>query len=316
MLQIASDLHDLDVLKTHHREVEILWYGIGHCPGHFGELVQGVFTTGRETPVRGLITLPCRKIGTVAWVKVIDGSGAIFLPDGKVKVQRAIEAFKALYGIPSEVDISVELESTIPVGIGMGSSTSDIVATIRALDQAFGIHTDGQALTKLTLAAEAACDSTMLFGTAKIFAQRDGFIIEDFGRPLPCLAIYGFDLIPGEQFRTDETPPAEYDADDIRCFDDLRGQLRDALQSESTARVADVATASALINEKFYPKRNFAELMELRRTSNALGVCISHSGTIAGLIYAAGGVPRAADLQKLRAAALEIGIRPLGVFRI
>ncbi|MFC3530528.1 hypothetical protein ACFOMH_20415, partial [Paracoccus mangrovi] len=81
-------------------------------------------------------------------------------------------------------------------------------------------------------------------------------------------------------------------------------------------RTLSIATESAMINEGKYPKRNFKHLMALRKTLNASGICISHSGTIAGLIFPLDDLP----LQSaLNAAFLEItswGSGYLGLYRI
>jgi uncharacterized protein involved in propanediol utilization len=308
MLQAAGELTS--------REVFWDWYGVGHCTGHFGELVQGVFTVGRGIQIRGLVTLPCRKVGAVARAKISQDGDFIQVPDGKQKVRRVVESFKELHGTRSDISISIEIENSIPIGIGMGSSTADIVATIRALDQAFGVTTPDRDVVGLTLTAEAACDSTMLSQTVKIFAQRNGVVIEDFGRPFMPLLIQGFNLMPGQQFNTDEMPPAEYDSDEIACFDRLRNDLREALLAGSAERVSDISTKSAEINQRHYPKPNFDKLIALRERAQALGACISHSGTIAGLLYTSNRLPAIAERELIDAEGQEAGMVPLGVFRI
>ena len=297
-------------------ETSLNWWGYGYCSGHFGELLQGAFTSARGNLVRALVTLPCRSIGSLAWVRVNDGDGKSLTPSGKSKVRRVVEAFRRFYNISRNVDIEVRIESTIPSGIGMGSSTADIVATLRALDQAFGVTTTGNQIIKLTLSAEAACDSTMYCRNVKLFAQREGLLVEDFARPFMPLAILGFNLMPGDVFLTDESPPAEYDERNIAHFDILRNQLRTALRAGSAERVASVATASALINQQFYPKRNLEYLLDLRRKLGALGICISHSGTIAGLLFSMETVPTINEWRETVSDDLQTEIEPLGVFRV
>lgn len=291
------------------------WYGVGHCCGHFGELLQGVFQA--ETGLtRGLVTLPCRKIGAVARVVVTPGDGSTHTPLGKTKIRKVIEAYRRLLDVPTDCDIKVEVESSIPIGLGMGSSTADIVSTIRALDQAFGIATSSADLIKLTLNAEAACDSTMLSHSVRMFAQRNGTIIEDFQKPLMPLVILGFNLMPGDKFDTDDTPPAEYDDQEIRAFERLRSDLRSALRERSVHRLAAVATESAMINEQHFPKNNFDKFQLIARMTEAAGICVAHSGTIAGLIFPAADFLCSTRINSANEAADEAGFEALGNFRI
>ncbi|MFC3530553.1 hypothetical protein ACFOMH_20550 [Paracoccus mangrovi] len=128
----------------------------------------------------------------------------------------------------------------------MGSSTADIVATIRALDHACGHLTGIDDLVALVLSVEDACDSTMLDHNARLFAQRDGEVREEFGLPLPSFYVLGVNMMPGEVFVTDDMPPASYSATEIHQFDELLRRLRLAV------RDGDVRSLAAIARE--YPK--------------------------------------------------------------
>ncbi len=262
------------------------------------------------------MTLSCRSVGSTARATILSGDGGITAPRGLSKVARAARTYRKLHHVPRDHDFRIDIVSTIPPGIGMGSSTADIVATIRALDHACGHLTGIDDLVALVLSVEDACDSTMLDHNARLFAQRDGEVREEFGLPLPSFYVLGVNMMPGEVFVTDDMPPASYSATEIHQFDELLRRLRLAVRDGDVRSLAAIATESAMINEGKYPKRNFKHLMALRKTLNASGICISHSGTIAGLIFPLDDLP----LQSaLNAAFLEItswGSGYLGLYRI
>lgn len=292
------------------------WHGVGHCPGHFGELIQGMFSTSSGAPRRSLVSLTCRSIGTTSEALISQGQGDIYVPKGKSKVQRAVRAYCDSKVIPEAINIDVRIKSTIPEGIGMGSSTADIVSSIRALDQALGYHTPPEDILKLVMNAESACDSTMLCQDVKLFAQREGRVVENFGKPLSPLAIFGFDLMPGHFFKTDETPPAQYTVNEILTFDLLLERLRRGVARQDTGEICAIATESAQINQSKYPKHNFDKFIEIKNHCGALGICVSHSGTIAGLLFCINSMPDDTTRHEIFRMARDAEFNALGMFRI
>lgn len=289
------------------------WFGEGRCLGHFGELLQGAFSEGVEAGLRGLVTLPCADHQATASIEVAIGGGKIRAPEGRGKARDVIERYLERNALPRHFDIALRLESRIPVGVGMGSSTSDVVATIRALDDTFGLATSAADAAALCLECEAASDSVMFGRQAVLFAQRRGAVIEDFGVVFPSLAIVGVDLEPDGVFDTDLTPPAAYSEPQIMRFDTLRSQLRRAFRTVDLAALGAVATESAEINERFFPKPRFAAFTRLAERLGALGVCISHSGTIAGLVFARSEVER---VGQAGAALIENSFNHIGVYHV
>ncbi|PIL21574.1 hypothetical protein P775_03645 [Puniceibacterium antarcticum] len=233
-----------------------------------------------------------------------------------MKVKKAVQVYRSLHLVPEDLDFIIDIESNIPSGIGMGSSTADIVATLRAMDQAYGQHTELEDLVGLVLQVEKACDSTMLDHRVRLFAQRDGKVLENFGCRLPPLYVLGFNMMPGEVFKTDDMPPANYSREELARFDQLLSMLRIAVHAGDCRKIAEIATESALINERKYPKRNFGYLMDIRTALNAAGVCVSHSGTIAGLIFPINELPCPATLTEVSSEVRSWGGEYLGLYRM
>lgn len=262
------------------------------------------------------MTLTCRSVGSTAQVSVCSGSSGDTVPPGRRKVRNAVSVYRLMHDIPADTSINVRITSSIPMGIGMGSSTADIVATLRALDQAYGNSTCLEDLVGMVLKVEDACDSTMLDHRVRLFAQRDGIVAKDFGKRLPPFYVLGFNLMPEESFETDETPPAEYTEAEVEQFDTLLASLRSAIDLGDCRRIAEIATASAMINQGKFPKRHFEQLLKVGRTMKAAGICVSHSGTIAGLIFPIDALPPDAVLETGSKNVEGWGCANLGLYRM
>lgn len=308
MYETSANIH------TAFRDVSS-WLGIGYCSGHFGELLQGAFTDTDGSIVRGLVTLPYRIAGVMAQVTVTSGSGNIEAPRNKSKTADLVRAYTKLHGLTGEVDCAVQLSSRLVEGIGMGSSTADLIATVRALDLALALRTDDATVAQLAVKTEVACDSTMFFAHALLFAQREGRVLEDFGLPLPAMELVGFNLAPSEAFPTVETPPATYSADEIHEFDGLRKMMRQAMRTRDVPSLAEVATASARINQRHFAKPHYDDFLQLAVDYGAKGVSVAHSGTLGALMYSAEDPCDRSQLIALKSAALSIGYEQMAVFR-
>lgn len=289
--------------------------GIGYCSGHFGELLQGAFTDTDGSVVRGLVTLPYPAAGVMAHVTATSGSGKVQAPSGKSKTADLVRAYAKLHGLAGRIDCAVQLSSRLVEGVGMGSSTADLIATVRALDLALALRTDDATVARLAVKTEVACDSTMFFARALLFAQREGRVLEDFGPPLPPIELVGFNLAPGETFSTVETPPAAYSTEEISEFDELRKVMRRAIRAREAATLAEVATESARINQRHFPKPRFNDFLQLADDFGAKGVSVAHSGTLGALIYGAQDPCGRSRLVALNSAAQAIGYEQMAVFR-
>lgn len=289
--------------------------GIGYCSGHFGELLQGAFTDIDGSIVRGLVTLPYPLAGVMAQVTAKSGSGEIQVPPGKSKTAELVRGYVQLHGLAGKVDCAVQLSSRLVEGVGMGSSTADLIATVRALDLALAYRTDDATVARLAVKTEVACDSTMFAARTLLFAQREGRVLEDFGPPLPPMELVGFNLAPGKTFPTMETPPATYTTGEIREFDELRNMMRRAIRTQEVAGLAEVATESARINQHHFPKPRFNDFLQLAGDYSARGVSVAHSGTLGALIYGAGEPRDRSQLVALKSTARSMGYEPMAVFR-
>ena len=261
--------------------------GIGYATAHHGELLQGVFDDGTGRLRRALVTMPLPGRGSRVVFYPSQSHWGVVGPPGLTKSRRAaIYALREFAGHPSPAKGGrVEITSNVPRGIGMGSSTSDVTATIKAVADYHGVSLSVEEIGRLAVLAEIASDPVMIDDRVVLFAHRDGLVLETFGHRLPPMVVVGCDTAPGQVVETLGLPPADYSDREAGEFQVLRGALRRAIALEDVALLGKVATASARINQRYLPKPGLEALIELGLRHGAVGLQIAHSGTVAGLIF-------------------------------
>jgi uncharacterized protein involved in propanediol utilization len=261
--------------------------GIGYAIAHHGELLQGVFEDGTGRLRRALVTMPLPGRGSRVVFYPSQSHWGVVGPPGLTKSRRAaIYVLREFSAHPSPAKGGrVEVTSNVPRGIGMGSSTSDVTATIKAVADYHGVSLSVEEIGRLAVLAEIASDSVMIDDRVVLFAHRDGLVLETFGHRLPPMVVVGCDTAPGQVVETLGLPPADYTDKEAGEFQVLRGALRRAIALEDVALLGKVATASARINQRYLPKPGLEALIELGLRHGAVGLQIAHSGTVAGLIF-------------------------------
>lgn len=284
--------------------------GYGAVHAHHGEVVQGMFYAPEGTVEHGLVTLPCALFGTRARFRPLRSGPLTVEPGDRGRARLAARLTLDALGRTGWGG-SLCIEGNVPLRWGCGSSTTDVLCTIRAVADAFGAVLEPAIIARLSVAAETASDSLM-YGPerAVLFAQRRGSVLLDLGGPLPTVRVLGFNTEMDRGVETLSLPPMAYSAWEIEAFRVLLGLLRRAVEDGDPVLLGRVATASTVITQGHRPKRHMPEILRLAREAGAAGVQVAHSGTVAGLLFdpASAGTP--AGMERARA-----GLRRLGLER-
>ncbi len=253
--------------------------GTGVGAAHFGELMQGALAGGRV-----LLSLPCPLFQSEATFSPSRERGVLMCPSHRQKARLAAETLLA------ELDTAwrggfLSIRSNVPVSRGLGSSTADCVAALRAVASALGATLTSGTIARIAVSAESAADSTM-FPSAVLFLHREGRVLEDLGAELPALEVLGFDTGPsGRGVDTLTHPQPRYEASDLARFAILAGLARQAVAAQDVHCAGFAATGCARVNQRFLPKPRFDDLERIASESGALGIVAAHSGTVAGLLF-------------------------------
>jgi uncharacterized protein involved in propanediol utilization len=281
--------------------------GIGEAHAHHGEIFQGVIEDESGRLHRGLISLTFETITSKARFRPDRGGTLTVYPRWKVKALAA--ASTTLEHMGARPEGRLEVHSELPPGWGLGSSTSDVVAAIRATCDSLGVTLKPEIIARFAVKAEVASDSLMFGNRAVVFAHREGVVIEDLKGPLPPLEILGFNTDPlGRGIDTLKFKPARYSWREIEAFRQLINYMRKAVCLQSPRIVGKVASTSARINQHFMPKPNFDQLERICDNVGGLGLQVAHSGTVAGLLFDPTDLETQEKIKDCQAYLKEIGI--------
>jgi uncharacterized protein involved in propanediol utilization len=289
--------------------------GYGRASAHHGEILQGVFAGDNARLHRGLVSLPCG---------LFESSGLFFPeasvhlnvePAWKTKACKAAKYVLAFLG-RSNWGGTLKINSNVPVGWGLGSSTSDVIAAIEAVADAFGQKIEPKAIGFLAVQAETASDSTMFNEPVVLFAQREGVVVEEFNGALPGIEVLGFNTDDsGIGVDTLSLTPAHYSAWEIGAFRPLMGLLRLGIETQNPRLIAQVASASADINQRILPKPHFSQLKQIVKKVESLGLGVAHSGTVVGLLFDPKDSRTESKILEARSLIAELGFIQIWRFR-
>ncbi|ADG80299.1 GHMP kinase OS=Tsukamurella paurometabola (strain ATCC 8368 / DSM / CCUG 35730 / CIP 100753/ JCM 10117 / KCTC 9821 / NBRC 16120 / NCIMB 702349 / NCTC 13040)OX=521096 GN=Tpau_3721 PE=4 SV=1 [Tsukamurella paurometabola] len=292
--------------------------GVGRSTGHHGEFLQGRFHCTAIGECPGLVTVPVRSLTSVAEF-VPDHTGAVrahCAPGGTRRLHKARAAARATIAHLRErgeirfTGGELRIDRTIPVGMGLGSSTADVLAAARAVADAADVELDTQALALLSVAAEGASDP-LWSDRPVLFAHRHGHVIEDLGEALPAMLLVHCRL--GGPVDTLDLPLAG--AAGITVYEELREELRAAVRAGDARGVGAVATRSARLNQSRHYKPGLETLIAVADSGGALGVQVAHSGNVAGVLFPHTHSSEGLRRTRIRAAeqGLRLGPRPVPI---
>jgi uncharacterized protein involved in propanediol utilization len=282
--------------------------GHGEVHAHHGEILQGVFYSSEGVLEQGLVTLPCALYYTRARFRPMRLGPLTVQPGERSRARNAARLALDALG-KTGWGGSVRIESNVPPAWGCGSSTCDVLSTVRAVANAFGTTLEPHWLARLSVAAETASDSVMFEPDRTVlFAQRRGSLLQDLGGPLPRAHVLGFNTDAGNGgLETLKLPLCRYSCWEAEAFQGLLGLLRHAVEHGDPRLLGRVATASTLINQRHRPKPLMPELLRIEKSAGALGTQVAHSGTVAGFLFEPG--PGAEDrMEHARALLRRAGV--------
>lgn len=262
----------------------LLRVGSGRASAHHGELLQGVFEGDDGRLHRGLVTLPMGQLNAIATFWPRQHPGIETRPPGRSKAARAAELTLQHLGVASGGG-DLTIDSKIPIGHGYGSSTADVIATIRAVADSAQATLHPSSVARLAVAAEGASDAIAYADWALLFAHREGHVIEHFGGQFPPLLILGFRGSKAPPIDTLTFARARYDSEEMELFRVLRGLTARAIAQQDPALLGHVATASARISQRHLRKPRFDAVLQLSQEHGAVGIQVAHSGTLIGILW-------------------------------
>lgn len=291
--------------------------GRGTAIAHHGEILQGMFEdTGKL--FRGSVTLPCHIFGSQASffpIKNKNSSKIIVEPEWKIKSKKAAELTLEYLGV-EDICGKLAVKSNTPLRLGLGSSTSDVNASILSVANSIGVVLSPVIIASIAVRAEIATDAIIFGERAVLFGHRDGKVFEDLGGNFPPMEVLGFNSDPdSEGVDTLAFPPAEYSWQEIEMLRPLVGLIRRAIHEQSARLIGRVSSASVEINQRFLPTKNFKEIKNIVKNVNAAGLQASHSGTVVGVIFDPNDIDKEQKIHRSLSLLKDIGYDNVWRFR-
>ena len=259
--------------------------GIARASGSCGELVQGTLN-GESFHISCPVDLYSRVNVT------LNSNGKVVGPPDKWKTKEAIKRTLKFFG-QEGLAANFRIDSPIPLGKGMASSTADIGAASFAIAHALGEKISSQEIVKIALSIEPT-DGT-LFNDIVIFDHRNGALFKILGKA-PDMKIFVLDL--GGKVDT-----LEFNKKDLAEINRQReGEVKEALklvkegiEGENPELIAKGATISAFSNQRILYKPDLNRIWKISQEAGALGINVAHSGTVVGILAE----PNRIDFKKL-----------------
>lgn len=244
------------------------------APGSCGELVQGTING-----VNFLITCP---VDWYSEVTVVPGDNMVHTePKTTAAVSKTFEYLK----ISGNIDLTVD--SDLPVGKGMASSSADISAACQAAALAVaGRQLSCDEIADIALTIEPT--DGIFYPGIIMFDHVAGKIRRYLGNP-PPIAIAVFDV--GGQIDT----LAFNGREDLARLNQMKepqvmaavALVAKGLETGDASLIGQGATMSAVANQTILYKPCLEQVIHLSRDFGAVGICAAHSGTVLGVMFSA-----------------------------
>ncbi|WP_369359710.1 kinase [Streptomyces sp. cg2] len=250
--------------------------GVSTAFGTFGELLQGVLP---EEDGDFLVTLPVAR-WTMASFQADPGSDTLKVwPPHKKKALRLVSMILEDCSLRTGGQLS--LETTLPEGKGLASSSADLVATARAVGNALDEPMPPRRIESYLARIEPT--DGVLYPSIVAFHHRSVRLRAVLGS-LPPMAVVSIDEGGAVDTVDFNRIPKPFTYGDKREYAGLLARVTEAVADRDLAEVGRVATRSARMNQVLRRKRQLDSMIRICEEEGGLGVVVGHSGTTLGIL--------------------------------
>ena len=247
----------------------------GKCPASCGEFVQGIIKD-EEYLSSYAVNLYSKAI---IEEKVND------INMGPKKSRKAIEKVFEEFNIPikESKNISLRIESNIPTGKGMASSSADIGSTIVATLSLLNKSMSSEEISRIAASIEPT--DSIFINKNSIFNPINGEVVKYLGNIKNSRVVI---LEPNKKLSTTKIrSKSNYKDLKIKNKDIIKESfnlLEQGIKTNNLELVGKASTMSSLANENLHKKYGLKEIIKISNQYGAYGVNIAHSGTVVGVI--------------------------------
>ena len=267
---------------------------------HFGEMVQGVFKTisNLKCAISFPININRKKLNFYKKKKYyldkfkfadISCEANYFTnkkfsitprkySKSKLLINSLIKKFKI-----KKINGNIKVINKIPVCRGLGSSTASLVSVASLFQKISKIKISKYQILKLCAFIEPT--DPILIKNICLFSTKEGLIKKKFAFKLPKLIIYGVDTdIKGRGINTVKMKDIKYTKSELIFFENSLKKLLQ-LKKYDQKVLRNICLKSLKINQKYFPKKKFNEIIKLEKYLTNDFIVGAHSGTMIGFAY-------------------------------
>lgn len=250
------------------------------APGTCGELLQG-FIDDQDFLINSPIPFFAK-----ASVTINNNSNLMEpLEESKYsKINKIIKKIFSHFNINEKVSLNFEIDSNIPRGKGLASSTAELTAVLLALSKALNKSLSDNEITNLLISVDHSSDGVFLPGISYINHLK-GNIYKKF-KYIPSLSFIIIDSGGEVSTQKFDRNLARYIS--IKNENSLRSALKmilDGFKTKNLPLIAKAATLSAKINQNVLYKDPLDTLINGTKDFGGLGVNCAHTGTVLGVMF-------------------------------
>ncbi len=243
------------------------------CPASCGEFIQGWIDGGEK-----LVSCP------IDWFSTVSVCEGVTLPGERPRMRQMLERVVTHFGYSASLanSLCMTLESTIPVGKGLASSTADIAATAVATARHLGKELDEPTLAALCVQIEPT-DSTV-FRKLTLFDHLNAQvqITCPTAPALELLLLEGNTTLLTEDYHLRNRESALISSSAV--LDNAWLRLQRSCEQQDVRLLGEAATLSAIASQQLLEKPMFTALLSLVEKFDLYGLNVAHSGSVVGLM--------------------------------
>lgn len=239
-------------------------------PGSFGEVLQGRIN-------RKDLLLSC-PVNIYTRVKVFECNNA----ERKFNNQKSAAFLKNILKLwdyeAHYKNFDIEINSQIPYGKGLASSTADLCAVYYCLLKLFNKEFNEEELIEQCIKIEPT--DSIIFKKMTLFDYKKGLYRKTMGDYLSynILAFEGNKVVDTVEFNKKNLPS-------LSDVDDLLPILEEAIKEKNLEKLAYVSTESIVRNQKRLQYEFLQQVINIKNKTSGLGIIGAHSGNVLGIIY-------------------------------
>ncbi len=250
--------------------------GYGKAFGSFGEIIQGRLSGGEDI----LVTLPV-DLWTICELKCTPIKGPLVIDCELEKSRALLHLVLAELGLERGYHISCDFIRNIPVGKGLSSSTADMLAALRAIQEVFGFVFTEQFISRTFAAIEP--HDALHYNASTAYNHRKGKLIMDFNY-IPKYTIVAVDN-GGVMDTLTYNVEVSFSDERTREYDRLFARLQRAFEDRDDCMIGQCATESARMHAQATGNRFLEKAVDTAEKVSSRGVVATHSGTCAGFLF-------------------------------